>query len=140
MLLQLMPLCFNNVCAGFSPDYSPDQWFVEMSGIPFGIHAEQLSSPNLWRGMVFAEGARPAPALWKAWDSLGQCTRFCPRLVWTGVALRCFLVADSVYLLGEVCMVCVIRFNWLYFYRPGARWHGASWLVGRSAPGDCYRT
>eukprot|EP01051_Picozoa_sp_SAG22_P029734 SAG22_NODE_11171_length_497_cov_0.899497_2_plen_133_part_01 len=42
-----------------------------MSGIPFGIHAEQLSSPNLWRGMVFAEGARPAPELWKAWDSLG---------------------------------------------------------------------
>ena len=42
-----------------------------MSGIPFGIHAEQLSAPNLWRGMVFAEGARPAPALWKAWDSLG---------------------------------------------------------------------
>ena len=42
-----------------------------MSGIPFGIHAEQLTSPNLWRGMVFAEGARPAPDLWKAWDSLG---------------------------------------------------------------------
>ena len=42
-----------------------------MSGIPFGIHAEQLTSPNLWRGMVFAEGARPAPELWKAWDSLG---------------------------------------------------------------------
>lgn len=42
-----------------------------MSGIPFGIHAEQLTAPNLWRGMVFAEGARPAAALWKAWDSLG---------------------------------------------------------------------
>jgi hypothetical protein len=56
---------------GFSPNYPPDQWLVEMSGIPFGIHAEQLTSPNLWRGMVFAEGARPAPDLWKAWDSLG---------------------------------------------------------------------
>ena len=44
---------------GFSPNYPPDQWFVEMSGIPFGIHAEQLTSPNLWKGMVFAEGARP---------------------------------------------------------------------------------
>ena len=80
-----------------------------MSGIPFGIHAEQLTAPNLWRGMVFAEGtvgchpacrvitavlfskavpllavfsaagARPAPELWKAWDSLG--------LVDTGVQL-----------------------------------------------------
>lgn len=50
-----------------------------MSGIPFGIHAEQLTAPNLWRGMVFAEGARPAPDLWKAWDSLG--------LVDDGVAL-----------------------------------------------------
>ena len=55
---------------GFSAAYAPDQWLVEMSGIPFGIHAEQLSSPNLWRGMVFAEGARPAPSLWKAWDLL----------------------------------------------------------------------
>ena len=55
---------------GFSPDYPPDQWLVEMSGIPYGMHAEQLSSPNLWRGMIFAEGARPAPDLWKAWDSL----------------------------------------------------------------------
>jgi hypothetical protein len=55
---------------GFSPNYPPDQWLVEMSGIPFGMHAEQLSSPNLPRGMVFAEGARPAPALWRAWDSL----------------------------------------------------------------------
>jgi hypothetical protein len=27
---------------GFSPSYPPDQWFVEMSGIPFGIHAEQV--------------------------------------------------------------------------------------------------
>ena len=56
---------------GFSPNYSPDQWLVEMSGIPFGMHAEQLSSPNLWRGMVFAEGGRPAPELWTAWDTLG---------------------------------------------------------------------
>lgn len=55
---------------GFSPGYAPDQWLVEMSGIPYGLHAEQLSNPNLWRGMVFAEGARPAPALWKAWDLL----------------------------------------------------------------------
>ena len=41
-----------------------------MSGLPMGIPAEQLTSPNLWRGMVFAEGARPAPSLWKAWDAL----------------------------------------------------------------------
>ena len=55
---------------GFSADYAPDQWLVEMSGIPFGMHAEQLSTPNLWRGMIFAEGARPAPGLWKGWDAL----------------------------------------------------------------------
>ena len=65
---------------GFSPDYSPDQWLVEMSGVPYGLHAEQLTSPNLWRGMVFAEGARPAPALWKAWDAL--------KLTADGVELR----------------------------------------------------
>ena len=58
----------------------PDQWLVEMSGIPYGMHAEQLSAPNLWRGMVFAEGARPAPALWKAWDAL--------HLTMEGVELR----------------------------------------------------
>lgn len=56
---------------GFSPDYPPAQWLVQMSGIPYGMHAEQLSAPNLWRGMVFAEGARPAPYLWAAWDSMG---------------------------------------------------------------------
>jgi hypothetical protein len=55
---------------GFNANYAPDQWLVEMSGIPFGMHAEQLSSPNLWRGMVFGEGGRPAAELWKAWDSL----------------------------------------------------------------------
>lgn len=55
---------------GFSSEYPADQWLVEMSGIPFGLHAEQLAHPNLWRGMVFAEGQRPAPALWKAWDAL----------------------------------------------------------------------
>lgn len=59
---------------GFSANYPPDQWLVEMSGIPYGMHAEQLSGPNLWRGMVFAEGARPAPYLWKAWDSMGLTT------------------------------------------------------------------
>lgn len=42
-----------------------------MSGIPFGIPAEQLTRPNLWRGMLFAEGARPAPDLWRAWDEMG---------------------------------------------------------------------
>jgi hypothetical protein len=56
---------------GFSPDYAPDQWLVEMSGIPYGMHAEQLTRPNLWRGMVFAEGARPAPGLWVGWDEMG---------------------------------------------------------------------
>lgn len=65
---------------GFSADYPPDQWLVEMSGIPFGLHAEQLKSPNLWRGMLFAEGARPAPNLWGAWDSL-ELTREGTQLV-----------------------------------------------------------
>lgn len=55
----------------FGGDYPPDQWLVEMSGIPFGLHSEQLKQPNLWRGMLFAEGARPAQYLWGAWDSLG---------------------------------------------------------------------
>ena len=44
------------------------------------MHAEQLTRPNLWRGMVFAEGARPAPDLWKAWDAL--------KLTADGVELR----------------------------------------------------
>ena len=55
---------------GFNPDYAPDQWLVEMSGIPSGMHAEQLTTPDLWRGMAFGEGGRPAAALWKAWDLL----------------------------------------------------------------------
>ena len=59
---------------GFSSDAEPDFWLIEMSGLAFGIPAEQLSSPNLWRGMVFAEGARPAPALWKAWDAYALTT------------------------------------------------------------------
>lgn len=59
---------------GFNPNESPDYWLIEMSGIAFGILAEQLTRPNLWRGMVFAEGARPAPDLWKAWDTLQLTT------------------------------------------------------------------
>jgi len=54
----------------FNADSPPDYWLIEMSGIPFGMHAEQLAHPNLWRGMLFAEAARPAPALWQAWDAL----------------------------------------------------------------------
>jgi len=59
---------------GFNPNESPEYWLVEMSGLPYGIPAEQLTFPNLWRGMVFAEGARPAPYLWQAWDSMGLTT------------------------------------------------------------------
>lgn len=71
----------------FSPDSPPDQWLVEKSGIPFGLHAEQLKQPNLWRGMVFAEGARPAAELWAAWDSL-ELTRDGTHLIgWWDVAV-----------------------------------------------------
>eukprot|EP00039_Didymoeca_costata_P002367 m.59698 g.59698 ORF g.59698 m.59698 type:complete len:1227 (-) comp11265_c0_seq1:74-3754(-) len=59
---------------GFNPDADPDYWLIEMSGLAFGIPAEQLSRPNLHRGMVFAEGARPAPELWMAWDSMSLTT------------------------------------------------------------------
>ena len=61
----------------FDPNGPPDYWLVEMSGIPYGIHNDQLAHPNFYRGMLFAMSARPGPnnfplipPIWKAWDTL----------------------------------------------------------------------
>ena len=61
----------------FNPDWPPDFWLVEMSGIPFGLAADQLQRPNNWRGMLFGvtsrafySGAEPA-GLWKLWGEFG---------------------------------------------------------------------
>ncbi|MBF9017283.1 MULTISPECIES: glycoside hydrolase domain-containing protein [unclassified Oceanispirochaeta] len=61
---------------------SPDQWFVEASGIPFGHMADMLQGGgNRWRGMVYGMTVRlpwvsdrnkadPRP-VWKIWDDFG---------------------------------------------------------------------
>jgi hypothetical protein len=64
----------------FQYDESPDYWLVELSGIPFGLHADMLQHPiNPWRGMVYGmsyrlwpvpEKPNPAP-LWALWDNFG---------------------------------------------------------------------
>ena len=62
----------------FNPDWEPEFWLVEMSGIPFGLFGEMLQNPNPWRGMLFGMTARehysgPSPSpLWKLWTESGM--------------------------------------------------------------------
>ncbi|HJV21251.1 MAG TPA: glycoside hydrolase domain-containing protein [Holophagaceae bacterium] len=63
----------------FDYDMDPDQWLIEMSGLPFGLMGEMLQDGgNPWRGMVFGmtnrlpwEKSDPRP-LWKEWDRFGM--------------------------------------------------------------------
>jgi hypothetical protein len=61
---------------------SPDNWMVEVSGIPFGLMGDMLhNGGNPWRGMIygmtvrypwFTEGVTCDPRdIWKVWDSFG---------------------------------------------------------------------
>ncbi|MEI7899386.1 MAG: glycoside hydrolase domain-containing protein, partial [bacterium] len=61
---------------------SPDQWLVEVSGIPFGIMGEMLANGgNPWRGVLYGmttrlpwttNGVRCDPRnVWKVWDGFG---------------------------------------------------------------------
>lgn len=61
---------------------SPENWLVEVSGIPFGLMGDMLhAGGNPWRGMVygmtvrypwFTEGVNCDPReIWKIWDSFG---------------------------------------------------------------------
>jgi hypothetical protein len=61
---------------------SPANWFVEVSGIPFGHIGDMLhGGGNPWRGMVYGmtvrhpwltEGVTCDPrSIWKVWDSFG---------------------------------------------------------------------
>lgn len=56
----------------------PDYWFVELSGIPFGITGEMLDNTrtaNPWRGMIYGMNDRTnsqwAGPLYKLWDDFG---------------------------------------------------------------------
>jgi hypothetical protein len=59
----------------FDPESPPDFWFIEMSGIPYGLMGEMLQNGgNRWRGMLYGmtsrmpyDGNDPSP-VWKAWD------------------------------------------------------------------------
>jgi len=74
----------DSIWFGESFDYEampPDQWLVEVSGIPFGLMGEMLMNDgNPWRGMVYGMTRRhswndpltrlPVP-LWNLWDEFG---------------------------------------------------------------------
>jgi hypothetical protein len=59
----------------FDPNSPPEFWFIEMSGIPYGLMGEMLQDGgNRWRGMIYGMTSRmpyggndPAP-VWKVWD------------------------------------------------------------------------
>ena len=61
-------------------DMTPDQWLVEISGIPFGLTSEMLNyenGGNAYRGMVYGMSGRQhpsAPAMWRLWDRFGMAT------------------------------------------------------------------
>ncbi|CAL1518966.1 glycoside hydrolase domain-containing protein [Chitinophaga sp. MM2321] len=75
----------NKIWFGESFDYnnmSPENWLVEVSGIPFGLMGDMLhAGGNPWRGMVYGmtvrypwytEGVNCDPReIWKVWDSFG---------------------------------------------------------------------
>jgi len=63
-------------------EMSPENWLVEVSGIPFGLMGDMLhGGGNPWRGMVYGmtvrhpwttEGVTCDPrAIWKIWDDFG---------------------------------------------------------------------
>ena len=62
---------------GFDYNQSPDYWFVEISGLPFGLTSELLdygNGGNIWRAMLYGMGGRMHPSithLWKLWDRFG---------------------------------------------------------------------
>jgi len=68
-----------NLWLGEMYDYEskPDYWFVEISGIPFGLTSEMLNyenGGNAYRGMIYGMTGRmhpSAPAMWKLWDQFG---------------------------------------------------------------------
>ena len=60
----------------------PENWFVQVSGIPFGLMGDMLESGgNPWRGMIHGMTARypwvtddvqcDPRALWEVWDEFG---------------------------------------------------------------------
>jgi hypothetical protein len=59
----------------FDPNSLPDFWFIELSGIPYGLMGEMLQDGgNRWRGMLYGMTSRmpyggndPSP-IWKVWD------------------------------------------------------------------------
>jgi hypothetical protein len=59
----------------FDPNSPADFWFIEMSGIPYGLMGEMLQDGgNRWRGMLYGmtsrmpyDGNDPSP-IWKVWD------------------------------------------------------------------------
>ena len=59
----------------FDPNSPPEFWFIEMSGIPYGLMGEMLQDGgNRWRGMIYGMTSRmpyggndPGP-IWKVWD------------------------------------------------------------------------
>jgi hypothetical protein len=69
----------SNLWFGELYDYNmpPDYWFVEISGIPFGLTGEMLNyenGGNPYRGMIYGMTGRQhpsAPAMWRFWDEFG---------------------------------------------------------------------
>jgi hypothetical protein len=54
----------------------PDNWLLEISGMPFGVFSDMLGKPNQYRGMLFGSTGRfgcanPTP-MWKFWDEFGM--------------------------------------------------------------------
>ena len=63
---------------GFDYDESPDYWFTEISGIPFGVHSEMLqyqNGGNPYRGMLYGMTGRwlfnGYLAMLRFWDNWG---------------------------------------------------------------------
>ena len=61
---------------GFSYDSPPDNWLLEISGMPFGLFSDMLGTPNKYRGMLFGSTGRfgcanPTP-MWEFWDAFGM--------------------------------------------------------------------
>ena len=59
---------------GFDYDVAPDNWLIEISGIPFGMMGEMLQfGGNVWRGMVYGMTNRmpnvaDPTGLWDLWN------------------------------------------------------------------------
>jgi len=104
---------------GFDPEWPPDFWLIEMSGIPFGLSSDLLEHPNPWRGMLFGmtdralySGPSPTP-IWKLWGEFGiaESAMFGWWQAESPVSTKHGQVLATVYVKANKCLIAIASWS-----------------------------